>query len=157
MPDLVIIKGIPPHDGEYELDLSSINMEEFHMIKRLTGLVAGEVEDALMRIDTDVFVGLAAVVIQRSGKRVTQNVENQLWKSPLGALSVRLEPDAPLAESQKTPESSSDEPEPQSAATGSSGNGGKDASEISAEDHHLGTGQPVLELSVISDRESSAA
>lgn len=154
---MVIIEGIPPHDGEYEIDLASLNMEEFHMIKRLTGLVAGEVEDALLRIDTDMFVGLAAVVIQRSGKRVTQNVENQLWKAPLGAIKVKLEPDNPPAESQKTPLNPSGGPEQPSEATGSSGSDGKDDSETEAEATPPDTGQPGSALSVISDPERSAA
>ena len=157
MPDMVIIEGVSPHDGEYEIDLATINMEEFHLIKRLTGLVAGEVEDALMRIDTDIFVGLAAVVIQRSGKRVTANVENQLWKAPLGALRVKLEPDSPPEKSQEMPRSSNDEPNQQSEGTSSSGDDGKDASETSEEDSPQATGQPASGLSVISDRESSAA
>jgi len=154
---MVIIEGVPPYDGEYEIELGSINMEEFHLIKRLTGLVAGEVEDALLKIDTDIFVGLAAVVIQRDGKRITSNVENALWKAPLGALRVKLEPDSPPEERQKTSASSSGERDQPSELTASSGDAGKDGSETSEEEFPPATGQQASALSVISGQESSAA
>lgn len=154
MSDLVIIEGVPPHDGEYEIDFTSLDMDEFHLIKRLTGIVAGELEDALARIDTDVFVGLAAVVIQRSGKRITANVENQLWKAKLGQIRVKLEPDSPPVMSQKTPPSSTDEPEQPTEPTSSSGDDGKDVSETSEADDPEATGQPGSEPSPTSDPET---
>jgi hypothetical protein len=157
MPDKVIIEGIPPHDGEYEIDLAEMTNEEWFLIKRLSGLRPAELDEALDTADAAVFVGLGAVVIQREGRRVTDNVVNQLMTARFGQIKVKWGGADPPAMSQKTPESSTDSSDRPSAHTGSSGSDGKDDSETSEADDPSATGQPVSVPSATSDRESLAA
>lgn len=92
MPDKMIVTGLGrPLDGEYEFDLAGmftighpdcLTNREGHTIKQMTGLRAGEFQDALSVGDSDTFVALATVVLNRAGKRFDPDL---LWDSPIGA------------------------------------------------------------------------
>lgn len=87
--DKLIIEG-SPYAGEYDCDdisdfVSSLNMGELHRIKKLTGLRAGEFGEAFDTGDSDLTVGIAAVVLERNGKRV---VDDLLWKATAIRVSI---------------------------------------------------------------------
>jgi hypothetical protein len=78
-------------DGEYEFDLAemmslgepgSLTNREGHRLKVMSGVRMGELEEALLAGDNDVLVALAAIVLERRGKRVD---ENMLWDAPMGS------------------------------------------------------------------------
>lgn len=89
--DKLIVKGVLPLDGEYACDLAgmlslgspeTLTNREGHRIKVMTGLRAGELEDALNQGDNDLLIALAAVVLTRHGRRFDEAV---LWDAPMGA------------------------------------------------------------------------
>lgn len=115
--DKLIVKGLGrPVDGEYEFDFSSmlgvgtpdaLTNREGHRIKLMSGVRAGELEDALMAGDNDVMVAFAAIVLARNGKTVDEDL---LWDAPMGAgLSFELgeREGVPPAEPAETPEPAS--------------------------------------------------
>lgn len=116
----IIIEGLRPHDGEYELDISRFTMRELHTIKRIAGIRAGEIADALKATDTDVVVALAVVALNRAGKDPD---EDRLWDSQTGMIKLVFE------ESDESP------PEEEPAETGSTSssrtNGGESSSRTS--------------------------
>jgi hypothetical protein len=85
------IEGLPPYDGDYEIDLASFTHRELHTIKRVTskdgspGVRAGEMEDAFAAGDTDLVVAFCLVALQRANLSVD---ENRLWDAPVGAISL---------------------------------------------------------------------
>jgi hypothetical protein len=93
--DKLIIEGLGRIDGEYDVDLGevlavggpdSLTNRELHRIKVMTGLRAGELEDAFFAYDNDVVVALASVLLTRRGKSVDEDV---LWDAPAGS-ALRL-------------------------------------------------------------------
>ena len=83
MADKIVIEGIDAYDGEYEFDASTLTNRELHTIKRLTGVRAGELEDAMRAADTDLLIAFAAIAINRAGKPV---IEDVLWDAPIGLI-----------------------------------------------------------------------
>jgi hypothetical protein len=82
--DKIGIEGIPPYDGEYPLDVSYFTNRELNIIKRLSGVRAGEIEEALRAGDNDLFVALAVIALRRHGVSV---VEDAIWDAETGKLS----------------------------------------------------------------------
>lgn len=91
MADKLIVKGLGRLDGEYEFDFAgmlgigtpdSLTNREGHRIKTMSGVRAGELEDALIAGDNDVLVAFAAIILARAGKTVN---EEQLWDAPMGS------------------------------------------------------------------------
>lgn len=116
--DKLVVTGLGRRlDGEYEFDLSgllgvgtpdSLTNRELHRIKVMSGVRAGELEDALVAFDNDVLVALAAVVLTRHGKVVD---EEKLWDAPAGSglrleIGERDEDDPPVVPAE-TPDSAS--------------------------------------------------
>ncbi len=96
MLDKVIVKGIPGLDGEYECDIvgmliqdhpETMSNREGHRVKVMSGVRAGEYDDALQAGDNDFFLALAAIVLTRRGKRFDEAV---IWDAPMGS-GVTLE------------------------------------------------------------------
>ena len=85
MPN-VTIKDLYNLDGEYPLDLVFTH-RDFRDIKRIAGVRANEVEDALNAGDVDIIVALAAIALRRAGKPF--DVE-QLWDAPTGNIRLDL-------------------------------------------------------------------
>jgi hypothetical protein len=79
------LEGIPPYDGEYDMDYSTITNREFHTIKRISGVRAGEVDAALNAGDNDVIVAFTVIALQRAGHNVQ---EDAIWDAPVGRVSV---------------------------------------------------------------------
>lgn len=81
------IDGLPGLDGEYEFDDSRFTMRDFHTIKRLSGIRAGELMDAYLAGDTDLRLALAVIALERNGR---VGLEDQLWNAELGAIRLEL-------------------------------------------------------------------
>lgn len=84
--DKLVIDGIAPYDGSYEFTLDGFTNRELHRIKKLTGLRAGEFEDAFSALDNDMVVALAVVILERNGQSVRDDI---LWDAEAGG--IRLE------------------------------------------------------------------
>lgn len=88
MKSWLVIEGIAPWDGDYEIDWSFTN-QEFYDIKTISrGVRPGELLEALDAKDTAAFVGLAVVRLGRDGKRVDPDA---LWHAPAGCISIRID------------------------------------------------------------------
>jgi hypothetical protein len=148
-----LVVTIPGLEGTYEFeDISTFSNRELHRIKKLTGLRAGEIQEALEAGDNDVLVAMGAVVLARAGKQFD---DDMLWDAPAGSMtfdfSEQEDPTQGSAPTSEPSESVSDEPE-QSAT----GNGGPTPSESPENDRSL-TGLPGLPKSVIYDPETLAS
>jgi hypothetical protein len=75
-----VISGIDGFDGEYPIDIGSFTMRELNIIKRVSGLRAGEIEDALKAGDSDLLVAIATLAVRREGKNWEQ-FELLAWES----------------------------------------------------------------------------
>lgn len=95
--DKIVISGVPPWDGEYEFD-GNLKNRELHRIKKITGIRAGELVEALAAGDTDVLVALAVIVLERDGKSVDAD---DFWNAEVGSITYvgEEETDGPPAES----------------------------------------------------------
>lgn len=72
-------------DGEYEFDISYFTMRELHTIKRIAGVRAGELGDALEAGDSDAVVAMATVALNRHG---IDDAEDRLWNSKAGQITI---------------------------------------------------------------------
>lgn len=80
----VTIEGIPPWDGDYEFPDLSFTNRELHEIKKLSGVRAGELFDALVAGDAAVDVAVTCVILARSDKHVDPD---DLWDAEGGAIT----------------------------------------------------------------------
>ena len=96
----VIIKGIAPFDGEYDLDLGFFKMREFNIIKKLSGVRAAELEEAIEAGDTDLILAIAAIAVRRGGKPWEEFVK-LAWEADTGAITVEV--DEPVVEADAVP------------------------------------------------------
>lgn len=80
------IEGVPPYDGEYDLAMDFTN-REFHTIKQISGIRAGELEEAMQKRDTDLIVALAVNALRRAGRNVSIEA---LWDAPTGKIVLDL-------------------------------------------------------------------
>jgi hypothetical protein len=96
MPQKLTVTGLGKLDGEYPFDYvgmqtmghpEQLTNREGRTIKRMSGVRAGELNDALEAGDTDVLVALAKVIMERAGRYVD---EDALWDSPM-ASALRFE------------------------------------------------------------------
>lgn len=95
MPSLTI-EGVPGYDGEYPLDLSYFTNRELHLIKELSGVRAGELEEAFEAGDNDLMVALAAIAVTR--KRGSKPNLDALWDAPAAKLTLNADADEEGAE-----------------------------------------------------------
>lgn len=72
----VIVSDVPDFDGEYNWDPDErgFNGHELHLIKKVSGVRLGEIDEALTAGDYDVLVSVAAITIWRAGKATKANV-----------------------------------------------------------------------------------
>lgn len=78
-------------DGVYGLDLDTLNGRELHLVKNISGVRLGEMEDALLADDYDLYVAFAAIAIVRDGKVQKEGarlVADSLMEGVAGSLSV---------------------------------------------------------------------
>jgi hypothetical protein len=87
------ITGVPPYDGEYQLDESRLTNRDIHTIKKITGYVPLEYEDAGARGDMDFVVAFAIIALRRS-ERFPKIDEDLIWDAELGKVELLDEEDA---------------------------------------------------------------
>lgn len=123
----VKIEGVSPaFDGEYPLDLSYFTNRELHLIKQVSGVRAGELDEALGAGDNDVFVAVALIAAKRAGKDIPVDM---LWDAPHG--KVTLETDA-SEEDEADPPVPSPTQEPHENGDGNSELSGETSAEVLA-------------------------
>ena len=81
------VQGLGSLDGSYEFDDSRFTMGDFRTIKRIAGVRAGELTDALAAGDTDLMVAIAVIALERNGKHGAEDV---LWTADVGQISLTL-------------------------------------------------------------------
>lgn len=113
------IEGLAPWDGSYDFDETSFTNRELHTIKNISGVRAGELGEAMGAGDNDVLIAIAAVALERNGRKVPID---DLWDAEVGKLTfdftdVEADADPP---SSLTP-SVSGEPDGSSESTTGSG------------------------------------
>jgi hypothetical protein len=132
MPQIKI-EGVPPYDGEYELDMNFTN-RDLHTIKQISGVRAGDLNDALEHKDLDLVVALAVNALRRAGKPIDMDV---LWDSEAGKILLVADDDAdPPPQPNGQPNGKPNEP------PGSSGNTGPVTGDASPESDPSSTGSP---------------
>jgi hypothetical protein len=110
------IEGVPPYDGEYEIDMNFTN-RDLHTIKQVAGVRAGDLNDALEHRDLDLVVALAVNALRRVGKPVDMDT---LWDAQAGLITLV----ADVADAVPPPQPSVEPSESASGAPNSSGTPG---------------------------------
>jgi hypothetical protein len=114
--DYIVIEGVQPYDGRYELDLSGeLTTREWGWIKRLAGYLPLGLEDDSFS-DPELACVLAVIMMRRSGRIQTQEVPGvfeRLADAPFGA-AITIEAD------ETAPEETDDASPPPSSSNGSS-------------------------------------
>lgn len=124
--DFIVIEGVHPWDGRYELDLQGreLTTREWGWIKRLSGYLPLTVEDGLA--DPELITVLAVIALRRAGKVDPQQVPRtfeRLSDAPFGA-AITMETDVEEAEVDAGP--------PVLSSNGNAGSSGPDSPSSSA-------------------------
>lgn len=85
MPKVVI--DTPRIQGEYPLDLAFTH-RDFSTIKRIAGVRANEVMDALNAGDLDIVVAIAMIALRKANVPFH---EHDLWDAPAGSITVEFD------------------------------------------------------------------
>lgn len=85
------IEGVPPHDGEYDLDIARLKGSDLHLIKEISGVRVNELQEALEAGDYDLVVAMAVIVLRRAGRTVEPA---EIMEAEIGALTVDFGDDA---------------------------------------------------------------
>ena len=90
MPKLIITET-PGLDGEYEaeFDIGALTNRELRVIKKISGVTAGKLGEALRDGDNDLLIAYAVVFLTRAGKDPDM-AETLLWDAPVGALQFDM-------------------------------------------------------------------
>jgi hypothetical protein len=93
MADSIIVSGVKPYDGRYELDLDvEMTTREWGWIKRLSGYLPGTMDDNSLS-DPELACALAVIAMRRAGRIQTHEaaaVFDRLIDAPFGS-SITLE------------------------------------------------------------------
>lgn len=85
MPKLVV-QGIPPYDGEYEVSPTGLTNRDLHTIKQISGVRAGELEEAFEAGDNDLVVAMTVITLRRNGfPNVTADA---IWDAEAGQIQL---------------------------------------------------------------------
>lgn len=112
----IVIKGIRPYDGEYELDGDrAFNAREWRWIKKVSGYMPLTLSDGFAGGDPDLYVALAVIAMCRAGRIERDDglrVADELSEAPFDGATLTLvgdetEDDTPLELTSKP-----DEPSP---------------------------------------------
>jgi hypothetical protein len=82
------IEGVPPYDGDYNLDIAAFTGTELHTIKEISGVRAGELQEGLQAGDYDLVVAFTVIVLQRAGRDVDPA---EIMAATVGAITVDLQ------------------------------------------------------------------
>jgi hypothetical protein len=135
----VTIAGLGPIDGTYPLALE-FNYRDYRDIKKIAGVRANEVFEALEGGDLDIFVALASIALRRAGVR---HDPDTLLDLEIGGITIDFGEDE--AEVVEDPQTSGDGT-PSDTSAVASGNGTSPATDTSQETLTLessGTPQPA--------------
>ncbi len=86
----ITLKGIPGYDGVYEFRMEDVLHKDLHTIKQLTGVRAGELNEALAAGDHDLIVAFTQIALERAGKPIHPEL---LWEAKLGSIEVEDVPE----------------------------------------------------------------
>lgn len=81
----VILKGVSPWDGSYDVGNLDFTNRELFEIKNICGVRAGELLEALDAYDAGAYVAVAVVAASRHGTKVDPNA---LWDAAVGSISL---------------------------------------------------------------------
>jgi len=129
--DYVVITGVKPYDGRYELDLegAGFTTREWGWIKRLSGYLPLTITDGLAGGDAELFSVFATIALRRAGKIEAKDVPD-VWERIADAdfdSSITLDTDRTVEED----DASSPPPPSSSGNNSSSGAGSTTSSETS--------------------------
>jgi hypothetical protein len=113
--DKFVVTGIPAFNGEYPVDIGAFTMRELQIIKRMSGVRAGELEEAFAAGDSSLVLALAVIAVRRNGKK-WEDFEQLAWESEMGQITFMGEEEvaeeaAPLT---SEPNANPDAPQPPS-------------------------------------------
>lgn len=112
-----VIRGIPGLDGEYELTLD-LTLRELSQIKKLSGIRAGEINEALQAGDSDLFVALTVISLQRAGKQFDPE---SIWDATDANLDIVIdEPEGDAVPPESAPDSNENSVGPTESSSTSS-------------------------------------
>ena len=116
----IVIKDVAPAvDGSYDLPtLETLTHGDLRLIKRESGVRAGEIEEAFAAGDSDLLVALTLVALKRSGKEIPPEL---LWEAELGAIDVEVGDEVPPALTPDSNGSESGQPASSGASSSESG------------------------------------
>jgi hypothetical protein len=109
MPTLKI-EGVPPLDGDYDLDITTFTNRELHIIKQESGVRAGELEEAFSAGDNDLLVAITLIILRRAEKGEPAQLRDMIWDAAAGAVQIDLT-DAEKAEEDEQVVPPASEPE----------------------------------------------
>ena len=90
----MLITDTPGLDGEYdaEFDIGELTNRELRTIKKISGVTAGRLGEALKDGDNDLLIAYAVVFLTRAGKD-PEMAETLLWDAPVGSLQFDMTDD----------------------------------------------------------------
>jgi len=94
---LIRIEGVPPWDGEYPINIDALTNRDLHLIKRVSGVRAGELGEEFDRGNNDLIVAITLIAAQRNGVAIP---EDDLWDASIGKITLvgdEVEEDLPSA------------------------------------------------------------
>jgi hypothetical protein len=103
----IVVKGVRPYDGEYELDTGrAFNAREWNWIKRIAGYMPNTISDGFRGGDPDLYVALTVIAMARAGRidraegpDVAEVLKEEPFQMEGGAITVvfpDVEDDSPL-------------------------------------------------------------
>ena len=139
----VTIDGVDPYNGTYPLDLA-FSFRDFREIKKISGIRAAEVMEAIEAGDLDIVIALASIALRRAG--VTHDPE-VLFDAQVG--SIEIDFDEEEAEVVEDPQTSVDGT-PSDTSDDASGSDSKNGTTPSPETSSLDTsGIPLPDSSSV--------
>jgi hypothetical protein len=169
--DRVIVTGVPPFDGEFELDLSTrvFSTLEWRWIKKISGYLPLTIQEGLEGGDPDIFVVMACIALYRAGRITKEQVyaaAETLAEPPFDGAAIQIivgERDEEAGDERPPASSPMTSGEPSSLDVGrseiesSSSSGGSlgESNGASSAPIPLRIGDPGSETSAASDRATS--
>jgi hypothetical protein len=89
--DIFTVKDVLALDGEYELDWEKVNGHDLHLIKKLSGVRANELSDAIDAGDWDVHVACALIAMRKAGHAHADDpgAVDALMAAPMRCIQIR--------------------------------------------------------------------
>jgi len=79
----IVLKGVPPYDGEYELDTErAFNTREWRWIKAISGYMPNTIREGLEGGDPDMYVAISTIAMCRAGK-----IDRDEWRHAADVLA----------------------------------------------------------------------